>query len=132
KHADTLARLVEHPERTLNPVLLLILLTTLTAATLVGIVADHLFGPWGIAIATVFEVVVIFVFAEAAPKTWAVQHGERAALFVAPVVNALVSFPPFRLAARGLIGLSNLILPGKGLKQGPFVSEEELLAFADR
>ena len=40
-------------------------------------------------------------------------------------------FPPLRLVARGLIGLSNVILPGKGLKQGPFVSEEELLAFAD-
>ena len=32
---------------------------------------------------------------------------------------------------RGLIGLTNVILPGKGLKQGPFVSEEELLAVAD-
>src|SRR5437763_2277293 len=127
----TLLKLVEHPERTLNPVLLLILLFTLTAATLVGIVSDHVFGPWGIVIATAFEVVVIFVFAEAAPKTWAVQHGERAALLVAPAINALVRFPPFRFAARGLIGLSNVILPGKGLKQEPFVSEEEQLAFAD-
>jgi CBS domain containing-hemolysin-like protein len=129
--AATLLRLVEHPERTLNPVLLLVLLFTLTAATLVGIVADHLFGPWGIAIATGFEVVVIFVFAEAAPKTWAVQHAERAALLVAPVVAGVVGFPPLRMLARGLIGMSNVILPGKGLKQGPFVSEEELLAFAD-
>ena len=31
----------------------------------------------------------IFVFAEAAPKTWAVQHTERAALLAAPVVIAL-------------------------------------------
>jgi putative hemolysin len=129
--AAVLYRLVEHPERTLNPVLLLILLCTLTAATLVGIVADHLFGPWGIAIATAFEVVVIFTLAEAAPKTWAVQHPERSALLVAPIVHALVAFPPLRLVARGLIGLSNVILPGKGLKQGPFVSEGELLAFAD-
>src|SRR3954468_22971898 len=129
--AALLYRLVEHPERTLNPVLLLILLCTLTAATLVGVVADHLFGAWGIVIATAFEVVVIFVFAEAAPKTWAVQHPERAALLVSPIVAALVGFPPLRLVARGLIGLSNVILPGKGLKQGPFVSEEELLAFAD-
>ena len=27
--------------------------------------------------------------------------------------------------------MANVILPGKGLKQGPFVSEEELLAMAD-
>jgi CBS domain containing-hemolysin-like protein len=129
--AATLYRLVEHPERTLNPVLLLVLFCTLTAATLVGQVADHLFGAWGIAIATAFEVAVIFVFAEAAPKTWAIQHPDRAALFVAPLVSAIAGFPPIRLITRGLIGLSNVILPGKGLKQGPFVSEEELLAFAD-
>jgi CBS domain containing-hemolysin-like protein len=129
--AETLERLVAHPEQSLNPVLLLLLLCTLVAATLVGVVAEHLFGAWGIAVATTFEVVIIFVFAEAAPKTWAIQHGERAALLVAPIVYALAHFPPLRLAAKGLIGMSNLILPGKGLKQGPFVSEEELLAFAD-
>ena len=38
---------------------------------------------------------------------------------------------PLRLLSRGLIGLTNVILPGKGLKQGPFVSEEEFLAMAD-
>src|SRR3954469_1233068 len=78
--AKTLVKLLEHPERTLNPVLLLLLVTTLVAATLVGIVAEHVFGSaLGIAVATVFEIVIIFVFAEAAPKTWAVQHSERAA-----------------------------------------------------
>src|SRR5207302_3846428 len=88
-------------------------------------------GGAGVALATAFEIVVIFVFAEAAPKTWAVQHGERAALLVAPIVLGLARFPPLRIIARGLIGLSNIILPGKGLKKGPFVSEEELLAVAD-
>jgi putative hemolysin len=129
--SETLERLVAHPEQSLNPVLLLLLLCTLVAATLSGVVAEHLFGAWGVVAATAFEVVIIFVFAEAAPKTWAIQHGERAALLVAPIVYALARFLPLRLAANGLIGMSNLILPGKGLKQGPFVSEEELLAFAD-
>ena len=131
KGAKVLERLVQRPEESLNPILLLLLLCTLVTATLVGFVADDLFGAPGVIAATAFEVVVIFVFAEAAPKTWAVQHGERAALLVAPLVNALVRFPPLKWAARALIGLSNVILPGKGLKQGPFVSQEELLAFAD-
>jgi len=34
------------------------------------------------------------------------------------------------MVARGLIGVTNILLPGKGLKEGPFVSEEELLAVA--
>ena len=67
KGAKTLARLVAHPEATLNPILLLILISQLITATLVGVVAEHVFGALGVVIATAFEVVVIFVFAEAAP-----------------------------------------------------------------
>jgi CBS domain containing-hemolysin-like protein len=129
--ATAVVRLMEHPERTLNPVLFLLLLCNTVAATLVGVVAAHAFGPLGVAIATAFEVVVIFVVAEAMPKTWAVQHSERAALIAAPVVSALVRFPPLRWISSGLIAVANFILPGKGIKQGPYVSEQELLAMAD-
>ncbi len=128
--ASTLLALVQTPERFLNPVLLLVLLCQLIAATLVGVVAEHLFGPIGVAVATAFEVVVIFVVGEAAPKNWAVRHPERAALLSAPMINALVRFPPVRLLSAILIGISNLILPGK-VTTGPFVSERELLALAD-
>jgi CBS domain containing-hemolysin-like protein len=46
-------------------------------------------------------------------------------------IAAIVRFWPLRMLSRGLIGLANVIIPGKGLKEGPFVSEEELLAMAD-
>jgi CBS domain containing-hemolysin-like protein len=128
--AATLVRLTDHPERWLNPVLLVLLTCQLITATLVGFLANR-FGTWGVVIATGFEVCVIFVIAEAAPKTWAVQHGERAGLLAARPVAALVRFWPLRVLSRGLIGLANVIIPGKGLKEGPFVSEEELLAMAD-
>ena len=128
--AGVLARLVEHPERFLNPVLLLVLTCHVVASILVGILFER-FGAVGVALATLVEVSVIFVLAEAAPKTWAVQHPERAALLAAPIVSAISNFPPIRLLARALIGMSNMILPGKGLRQGPFVSEEELLATVD-
>lgn len=130
KHADRLQRLVQHPERTLNPILLLVLMFHLVAATLVGVVAERQFGAAGVIVGTIVEVVVIFVLAEAAPKTWAVQHPERAALAVTPLVSLIVSFPPIRWLTTALIGLSNVILPGKGLAS-PYVSEEELLAIAD-
>ena len=126
-----LVKLVEHPERFLNPVLLLVLLCHLVAATLIGVVAERLFGAVGVAIATAFEVVVVFVLAESLPKTYAVQHPDRASLLTAPLVSAITSFPPVRLFARALIGLTNWIVPGKGLKEGPYVSEQELLALAD-
>ncbi|MCU0310267.1 MAG: hemolysin family protein [Acidimicrobiales bacterium] len=129
--AKRLLELVAHPERFLNVVLLVVLVAQLVQATLTGIVSAQLFGAWGVAVATFLNVVVVFVLAEAAPKTWAIEHPERAALIAAPPVSALARFGPLRLLSRGLIGLTNVILPGKGLKEGPFVSEEELLAMVD-
>jgi CBS domain containing-hemolysin-like protein len=129
--AAALLRLVEHPERFLNAVLLLVLLCHLAAANIVAVLAEQAFGTIGLAVAVFFEVVVIFVVAEAVPKTYAVQHPERASLLVAPVVAAIAGFPLIRLLSRILIGISNVIVPGRGLKEGPFVSEEELLAMAD-
>ncbi len=127
----TLERLIERVERWLNPLLLVVLTVQIVQATLTGIVADRLLGPWGVTVATFVNVVLVFVLAEAAPKTWAIQHTDRAALLSARPVAAIAAFPPLRLISRGLIGLTNVILPGKGLKQGPFVSEEEILALAD-
>jgi CBS domain containing-hemolysin-like protein len=103
----------------------------LVAATLVGLVARSYLGPLGVLVAVVVEVVVFYVFAEAAPKTYALQHPERTAIFVAPVVDVLAGFLPVRIATRALIGLTNVVLPGKGRKTGPAVSEEDLLALAD-
>jgi len=125
-------RLVTHPEEFLNVVLLVVLVCQLVQATLVGLVADSLFGAWGLVLATFVNVVVVFVVAEAIPKTWAVQHTERASRLATPLVWWMTRFWPFKLIAKALIGLTNVIIPGKGLKQGPFVSEAEILALADQ
>jgi putative hemolysin len=131
KGADRLLRLLERRDRALNPVLLLVLVCHLLAATIVGLQVQDRLGPLGILVAVLIEVVVIFVFAEAVPKTYALEHPDRTALFVAPFVQLLVGFPPVRLLTRGLIGLSNVVLPGKGRRTGPSVSEDDLLALAD-
>lgn len=129
--ARSLLRLVEDPEQGyLAPVLFVVLVCQLVAATLVGIVADHAFGALGVAVATAFEVVVIFVVAEAVPKQWAVRNADRAALLTAPIVSALAQFPPIRVVSSLLIGLAGLITPHGGGEQ-PDITESELLALAD-
>jgi CBS domain containing-hemolysin-like protein len=130
--AKSLRRLVEQPERFLAPVLLLVLLCQLVAATLVGVVAAHLFGPLGVAVATLFEVVVIFTFGEAVPKQWAVRNADRAALMTAPFVAAFIRFPPVRVLSGGLIGIARFITPGgRRPHSGSEMTESELLAFTD-
>jgi putative hemolysin len=129
--ATSLVRLLERRERVLNPVLLLVLVCHLVVATIVGLLAQSYLGPLGILVAILLEVVVIYVVAEAAPKTYALQHPEETALRVAPIVSVLAASLPVRWTTRLLIGISNVLLPGKGRPAGPAVSEEELLALAD-
>jgi magnesium and cobalt exporter, CNNM family len=127
--AHRLVRLVEHPEQFLNVILLLVLVCQLLVATIVGILAEHWLGAWGVVAALVFEIIVIFVLAEALPKNWAVHNPERAALASAPPVAAVVAFPPLRFVAGGLIGLANALVGPRGRRAA--VSESELLAMAD-
>jgi putative hemolysin len=129
--AKVLVRLTENPQGFLNPVLLLVLICQLVVATLVGILASSWFGAWGVLAATVFEVIVIFVLGEAVPKNWAVHHPERAALFSAPLVSAMVRFWPIRIVSGALIGLANLLIGQDGQGHGSDVTESELLAMAD-
>ncbi len=130
--ARQLVRLVEHPEQFLNPLLLLVLICQLVSATLVGVLASAWLGGLGVLVATVFEVVVIFVLFEAVPKNWAVHNPERAALLAAPIVSAVVRFPLVRGISYALIGLANLLI-GRGGENvaRSNVTESELLAMAD-
>ena len=128
---QALLQLVSRPERFINPLLVMVTILQTAQAFLTTILADSLFGAVGVVVAFALNVVVFFVLAEALPKTWAVLHSDRAALATARPTLALVSFPPLRLVSTALIGLANVLMPGKGLKQGPFVSERELLGIVE-
>ena len=46
-------------------------------------------------------------------------------------LSALVHFPPLRAFSKLLIGVANVLLPGKGLKKGPYTTEEDIRQMAD-
>jgi CBS domain containing-hemolysin-like protein len=131
KSGKALKRLVDEPERWVNSVLLTVNTCQTVQTSLTAIVAGRLFGGWGVAVGVVLNVVVFFVLAEAVPKTYAVLYPQRSALLAARPVSALVAFPPLRWVSRALIGLTNVIVRGKGLERGPFVSESELLGIVE-
>ena len=131
KGSVALLRIVENPARYLNVVLLIILICHVTATTLATTIAIRHGGTAGEIIATVVLTIVIFVFAEVSPKTFAVQHTDRVALRLAPLIHAIGHAPLLHPLARALIGIANTVIPGRGLKQGPFVTEEELRQMAE-
>ena len=129
--AHRLAVMLERPERTLNVLLLLILVCQMTSASLLGVLLEGTIGGAGIVVGLALQIIVYFVIGEVAPKTYAIQHVDRAALALTPFLWSISNFPPLRLLSRGLIGLANVLLPGRGIKEGPFVTEEDLRTMAD-
>ena len=125
--SKALTKVVNEPERYINPILLLVLVCHTLMATLVGTIVGP-YGVVGFVVSYLIELVVIFVLAESGPKTFAVQRTEKAALLAAPVIVTIAGFPPIRLLTRGLIGLANLLFPGRGSPVGPSTSEQEILA----
>ena len=55
----------------------------------------------------------------------------RGATLTAPLVSVLSGFWPLRLASNALIKVTNLIVRGRDLKEGPFISETEFLGIVE-
>jgi CBS domain containing-hemolysin-like protein len=134
RNSETLVKIESDPPRYLNAVYLAVMFVQNGSAILVAILAENEFGPedgggpWVGIVSFVFTL-LYFVVVEAMAKTFAVLHTDRVALTLAPVVWFLGRV--LELPTRFLIGLANILLPGKGLKQGPFVSEEEIRSMAE-
>ena len=131
KSGKALVRLAAQPAMWVNPLLLLINVSQTVQATLTGIVANSLFGPAGVAVGVALNVILFFVLAEAVPKTYALLNPIKGATITARPIEFVVRFWPLRIASGLLIRLTNVIVKGKGLAQGPFIGEQEFLGIVE-
>ena len=126
RNAELLEKIEADLPRYLNSVYFSVMLVQNGSAILVALLAERTFAGdddgWWIALVSAVFTLAYFVFVEAMSKTFGVMQSDRAALLVSPVVYALGK--ALALPTRLLIGLANLLLPGKGLKEGPFVEDE--------
>ncbi len=130
--AKALVELSESPEKFLNTILLLVLICQLVSATMVGVLAGRLFGAAGLFIATVGEVLIIFVVFEAIPKNYAVQHPDSAALTAAPIVRRILKFWPIKWVSSFLLSIADTVIGWFGpTGRTSRVTESEVLAMAD-
>ncbi|MFW2382741.1 MAG: hemolysin family protein [Acidimicrobiales bacterium] len=129
--AERIAELLSRPESLVNPLRLVALATILAQVTLVALLANSMVSPWWVVLIMLVNLFVVFVFAEAVPRTWGILHSDRLAMTLGGPVAVLVGFPPLRWLTQALIVLTNVIVPGKGLRRGPFAVPEEFIALAD-
>ena len=121
-------RLVDDLPRTLNTVLLTVLLVQIGAATVTAVLAERLFGNAGVTVASIVLTLVMFVYAEAIPKTFAVRHPLRVATATAPGVSVLAIL--LRPIVSALVWFADLQAPGEGIAGPGGVTEEELRRLA--
>jgi CBS domain containing-hemolysin-like protein len=128
RRAARVVRLLADLPAVVNTVLLVVLLAQIAAATIAGIVAERHFGNAGVTVASIALTLVMFVYAEAIPKTVAVRNPILVARLVAAPVAVLTA------ALRPLVGLlvafADLQAPGKGIAAPPGVTEAELRRLA--
>jgi magnesium and cobalt exporter, CNNM family len=127
--ATSLVKIVENPPPYLSVLLFLLLALHLSGTTIATVVAIRVIGDIGEVVATAVMTLLLFVLAEVTPKTYAVLHTDRVGLRVAPLVVGLTRV--FGPVSQGLIKLANVIMPGKGLPEGPFVTEADIKAMAE-
>lgn len=126
--ATRLLGLVERLPQVLNLVLLLALLAQIGAATITGILASRWFGNLGVTIASAVLTLVLFIYGEAIPKTYAVRHATRTARFVSAPITLLERV--FRPLVSLLVWIADIQLPGKGITTAATVTEDELRLLA--
>ncbi len=102
--------ITEDNERLIGSVLLGNNLVNILAASLATALFTRLFGESGVALATLVMTLLVLVFAEVLPKTYAITNAEKAAAAVAPAIGIIVTlFSPVvaavRLLVRGVLRL---------------------------
>jgi len=131
--ATGLLSIVEDRPRYINVLLFLRLLCTTTAigiATLIGMETIDAALWLQVLVPVIVMVLIAYIVTGVAPRTLGQQHAESIALaaqgparFLAGLLSPLASL---------LILIGNAITPGKGYRQGPFVSQAELRELLDQ
>ncbi len=104
RRAIILSKLREDKERLIGAILLGNNVVNIAASAIATALAIKLFGQSGVVYATAIMTVLVLVFAEVLPKTYAVRHAEKVALAVAPVfvfITRILS--PFTMAVHKVV-----------------------------
>ncbi len=104
--AERALKITEDNERLIGSVLLGNNLVNILAASLATSLFTRLFGDGGVAFATLVMTILVLVFAEVLPKTYAITNAETAAARVSPVIELVIRvFSPVVGAVRWFVRL---------------------------
>jgi Mg2+/Co2+ transporter CorB len=114
KRAEMVNRLLARKDEAVSAVLLGNSVMNILSASLTTAVLTAIFGAAGVVYATVIVGILVVVFAEVMPKTWALLRADRMALALAPSI--LFSLAMLGPAARAVAWISRMFLRAMGVK----------------
>ena len=117
KGAELALSITEDNERLIGSVLLGNNLVNILATSLATALFTSLFGDSGVALATLIMTLLVLIFAEVLPKTYAITNPELAASRVAPLIRVVILvFSPVVAAIRAFV---RIVLRIFGVKTDP-------------
>lgn len=114
RRAQMVNRLLERKDEAVSAVLLGNNVMNILSASLTTAVLTAIFGAAGVVYATVIVGILVVIFAEVMPKTWALLRADRMALALAPSI--LFSLAVLGPAARAVAWISRTLLSAMGVK----------------
>lgn len=126
KRAETVEKLREDKDRLIGAILLGNNAVNILASAIATSVAIDYFGDNGVIFATITMTLLVLIFAEVLPKTYAFSHAEQVSIVVAPVMQRLVKLlAPITLSVELMV---NIVLKALGVnKQERLMSSTEEL-----
>lgn len=127
RKAQRIHRALAQPDQFLSTILVVSNLSVITASTLATIIAVNLDFSFAEVISTVILSLIVLIFCEITPKTWAVQQAESVSrLLIGPLEVVSVVLRPVVMALTWLTNGLLRLLGAEARPHGPFMTEDEL------
>lgn len=125
RRARIVNRLRDNKERLIGAILLGNNLVNILASALATSLLLSLVGEGAVPLATLIMTLLVLIFSEVLPKTYAIHHAEKAALAVAPLLRTVV------LVLTPIVQMINLVVRGVLRLFGPDIGRVTLSDYRD-
>jgi len=132
KNADLIQKVVSNPNKLLSAILIGNNLVNIGASSLATSIAINLFGSKGVGIVTGILTIIILIFGEITPKTFAAENCEKVStMVIKPIALCVTIFTPFVVILNVVTGFLLKLLGSDGENKKPLITESELLTMVN-
>lgn len=132
KNARLVEKVLDNPGKLLSAILIGNNLVNIGATALSTGIATNLFGSKGVGIATGVVTILVLIFGEVTPKTFAKENYEKVAITVIkPIYFCVLVMTPLVIILNFITGSLLKLLGVKAKDDAPLVTESELLTMVD-